>query len=96
MLPGPEYERERPDLPVTLVSLVMVVLTLTGTATPSTGHHRRFRLAGSLQRRLPSPSFMPLSLEARCVLSPTIGPAVGMLAHLLALRKLPAFQLTGR
>ncbi|WP_427006810.1 hypothetical protein [Pseudarthrobacter sp. H2] len=76
---------------LTLASLVMAVLTLTGTATLSTGHHRAFSSGWASATAVAiAILLLPLSLEVRCILSLTIGPAVGILVHLLALRRPPA------
>ncbi|WP_211877666.1 hypothetical protein [Pseudarthrobacter albicanus] len=76
---------------LTLASLVMAVLTLTGTATLSTGHHRAFSSGWASATAVAiAILLLPLPLEVRCILSLTIGPAVGILVHLLALRRPPA------
>ncbi|AOT05153.1 hypothetical protein [Arthrobacter sp. U41] len=97
LLFGPEYEVSGLTLALlTLASLVMAVLTLTGTATLSTGHHRAFSSGwASATAVAVAILLLPLSLEVRCILSLTIGPTVGILVHLLALRKPPVSAAPG-
>lgn len=98
LLFGAEYEVSGLTLALlTLASLVMAVLTLTGTATLSTGHHRAFSSGWASATAVAiAILLLPLSLEVRCVLSLTIGPAVGILVHLLALRKPSASATHGQ
>lgn len=71
---------------LTLASVVMAVLTLTGTATLSMGHHRAFSAGWVAATAVAIAILMlPLPLEARCILSLTLGPAVGIAIHVLSL-----------
>ncbi|MCB5281641.1 MULTISPECIES: hypothetical protein [unclassified Arthrobacter] len=73
---------------LTLASVVMAVLTLTGTATLSMGYHRAFS-AGWVAATAIAIAILvlPLSLEARCILSLTLGPAAGIAVHFFSLRQ---------
>ncbi|ADX73672.1 hypothetical protein Asphe3_25440 [Pseudarthrobacter phenanthrenivorans Sphe3] len=82
---------------LTLASLVMALLTLTGTAALSTGHHRAFSSGWATATAVAvAVLLLPLSVEVRCILSLTVGPAVGILVHLLALRRRPTSTVDGR
>ena len=67
---------------LTLASVTMAVLTLTGTATLSMGHHRAFS-SGWVSATLLAVVLLllPLPLETRCVLSLTAGPVLGIVVH---------------
>lgn len=71
---------------LTLASVAMAVLTLTGTATLSMGHHRAFS-SGWVAATLLSIVLLllPLPLETRCILSLTAGPSLGVVVHALSL-----------
>jgi O-antigen/teichoic acid export membrane protein len=89
LLFGPEYKVKGLTLALlTLASVVMAVLTLTGTATLSMGRHRAFSAGWASATAIAFLILLlPLDVEVRCIISLTCGPAVGILIHLLALRK---------
>jgi O-antigen/teichoic acid export membrane protein len=97
LLFGPQYAVPGSTLALlTLASLVMAVLTLTGTATLSTGRHRAFSSGWALATAVAvAILLLPLSLEVRCILSLTIGPSVGIVVHLLALGRRPRSLAAG-
>jgi len=71
---------------LTLASIAMAVLTLTGTATLSVGHHRSFSSGWVVATAVAvAVLVLPLPLEARCILSLTLGPTLGVTVHVLSL-----------
>lgn len=97
LLFGPEYVVSGLTLALlTLASLIMALLTLTGTATLSIGHHRAFSSGWAMATAVAvAILLLPFSLEVRCILSLTVGPTVGILVHLLALQRLPVSPMPG-
>lgn len=72
---------------LTLAAIALAVLTMTGAAVLALGRHRTY-VAGWLVAAALSVGllFVPLSLEARCLVALAAGPLAGVGVHLLGIR----------
>lgn len=84
---GPQYHVEGWILAcLTFAAVLMAVLTLLGTAVIALGHHRAYS-AGWVTATILAIFLLllPLPVDARCILSLTIGPLAGIFVHASAL-----------
>ncbi|WP_276018426.1 hypothetical protein [Mycolicibacterium sediminis] len=89
---GPQYEAGGGLLAwFTAAAIAIALLTLTGAATVAAALHRAYA-AGWIGATLASALLLllPLSLEDRTIVALMCGPIVGIVVHLVALRRVPA------
>ncbi|MCP3425224.1 hypothetical protein NBM05_04075 [Rothia sp. AR01] len=73
---------------LTFASVFMAILVLTGTATLALGKHRLYT-TGWVVAAISSAAllFLPLSLEARVLISLYLGPCIGFCVHLTGIHR---------